>query len=85
MKNSDKYKFTKYVYVIYIILLICKFNKESIYFVLKIKITFFSIVKFLFSKKNGRYFGDTTKKSFAISVFTVYIYSHHRNNGAICL
>ena len=37
MRSSDKYKFTQYVYVIYIILLIRKFNKESIYFVCKIK------------------------------------------------
>ena len=56
------------MYMLYIVLLICKSNKESIYFVLKIKI--FLIVKFLFSK-NVRYFGDVAKKSFAISVLTV--------------
>ena len=35
MKNSDKYKFTQYVYVIYNII-DCKCNKESMYFVLRI-------------------------------------------------
>ena len=78
LQNSDPWKIgininLHNMYMLYIILLTCKFNKESIYLVFKIKIKIFFNSYIFILEKNVRYFGDVAKKSFAISVLTVYL------------